>query len=382
MTENMAGEKMDARKIVVPFLDLKLQYHSIKQEIDSAISETLENSSFVLGKDVEALEREFAEFCSARHAVAVNSGTAALHLALLSLGIGKDDEVITVPNTFIATAEAISHCGATPVFVDVDESSCNMDPRLLEQKITRKTRAIIPVHLYGNPCDMDAINAIAKKHNLFVIEDACQAHGAEYKGRKVGSLGDAAAFSFYPGKNLGAYGEGGIIVTNNEELARKCRLYRAHGEHPKNIHTVIGYNYRMEGIQGAILRVKLRHLKSWNALRQEKAGRYTRLLKSFVKTPKMDPANKPSFHLYVIRHKERDRLKEYLQAKEISTGIHYFRPIHLQEAYSHLKYKQGDFPVAEKLMSEIISLPLFPELEQYQIDHVCEAIIEWLEKAA
>ncbi len=361
----------------VPFLDLKAQYNSIKAEIDGAIKEIVDSCAFVLGKSVEDFEKNFAKFCNTKYAVGVNSGTAALHLALLSLGIKQGDEVITTPNTFIATAEAISHCGAKPVFCDIDEDTYNIDPDLIEEKITENTKAIIPVHLYGNPCDMDKINAIAKKHNLFVVEDSCQAHEAEYKGKKTGSLSNIAAFSFYPGKNLGAYGEGGMVVTNNEELASKCRLYRAHGEYPKNTHQVIGYNYRMEGMQGAVLNVKLKYLTQWNEARRKKAEIYSRLLKDIVITPEIGEDNKSVFHLYVVRHKNRDELREFLQKRDIATGIHYLKPIHLQKAYSHLRYKEGDFPVAEKVMKEILSLPIYPELTNERIEYVCDAIKEF-----
>ncbi len=362
----------------IPFLDLKVQYYSIKPEIDAAIQKTLENSTFILGPDIEEFEKEFAAFCNAKYAVAVNSGTAALHLALLSLGIGKDDEVITVPNTFIATAEAISHCGAKPVFCDINKDTYNIDENLIEEKITNKTKAIIPVHLYGNPSNMDKINEIAKKYNLAVIEDACQAHGAEYKSQRVGSLSDAAAFSFYPGKNLGAYGEGGIITTNNPSIAEKCRLYRAHGENPKNTHNVIGYNYRLEGMQGAILRVKLKYLDKWNESRRKNAELYSKLLEYIVPTQKISLNNKAVFHVYVIMHKERNKLREFLQTKGISTGIHYEKPIHLQKAYSFLDYKESDFPVAEKAMKESLSLPIYPEMTEIQIEYVCDAIKEFV----
>jgi len=364
-------------EIKIPFLDLKAQYYSIKSEIDSAIQKTLENSSFVLGPEVENLEKEFASFCGAKYAIAVNSGTAALHLSLLALGIKPGDEVITVPNTFIATAEAISHCGATPVFCDINEETYNIDENLIEGKITNKTRAIIPVHLYGNPCNMDKINEIAKKYNLSVIEDACQAHGAEYNGKKVGSLSDISAFSFYPGKNLGAYGEGGIIVTSNAELAEKCRLYRAHGENPKNTHNVIGYNYRLEGLQGAILRVKLKHLEEWNEKRRKNAEIYTKFLNGIVITPKIREYHKSVFHVYAIRHKNRDKLREFLQMKGICTGIHYEKPIHIQNAYSFLNHKISDFPIAEKVTSEILSLPMYPEMTEAQIEYVCNSIKEF-----
>jgi len=361
----------------IPFLDLKAQYYSIKPEIDDAIQKTIENSAFILGPEIEEFEKEFAAFCNVKYAVAVNSGTAALHLALLSLGIKEGDEVITVPNSFFATAEAISHCGAKPVFCDINETTFNINEDLIEQKITAKTRAIVPVHLYGNPCNMDRILEIAKRYNLAVVEDSCQAHGAEYKNRRTGSISDAAAFSFYPGKNLGAYGEGGIVTTNNPIIAEKCKLYRAHGENPKNTHNIIGYNYRLEGMQGAILRVKLRYLNKWNEARRKNAEIYSRLLDGVVPTPKISPDNKSVFHVYAIRHKDRNKLREFLQSKGIATGIHYEKPIHLQPAYYSLNYKETDFPIAEKVMKEILSLPMYPELTETEISYICDAIKEF-----
>jgi len=364
----------------VPFVNLKAQYDSIKQEIDEAIQKTLGNSSFILGPSVEEFEKNFADFCNAKYAIGVNSGTSALHLALLSLGIKQGDEVITVPNTFFATAEAISYCNASPVFVDIEEDSYNMNPDLIEEKITKKTKAIIPVHLYGQPCNMEKINKIAKENNLFVIEDACQAHGAEYKGARVGSLSDIAVFSFYPAKNLGACGEAGMIVTDNNELASKCRLFRSHGEGPKNIHSLIGYNYRMHGLQAAILNIKLKYLNQWNEARINNAKRYTDLLKNFLITPKISRDKKHIFHLYVVRHKDRNGLREFLQEKDIDTGVHYNKPIHLQSAYSFLNYREGDFPVAERAAEEILSLPVYPELTETQLKYVADSIKQFLSK--
>ncbi len=365
----------------VPFLDLKAQYDSIKPEIDKAIKEVIDNTAFVLGPSVQRFEENFAEFCNAKYAIGVNSGTAALHLALLSLGVEPEDEVITVPNTFIATAEAISHCGATPIFVDVNEYTYTMDYTKLEEKINSKTKVIIPVHLYGRPADMERVNELAKKYNIKVLEDACQAHGAEYKNERVGSLTDISAFSFYPGKNLGAYGEGGMIVTNDKELAKKCKLLRAHGEYPKNIHSIIGYNYRMDGMQGAILNVKLKYLNQWNEARKDKAKIYNKLLDGIegITLPIMydDDIYDSVFHLYVIRIKDRESLREFLQSKDIATGIHYEFPIHLQGAYKNLGLVEGDYPISEKCMSEIVSLPIFPELTEEQIEYVCESIKEW-----
>ncbi len=374
--QNSQNENLD-EEVKVPFLDLRKHHDSFREEIEKAIKEVIDNSSFILGPKVEEFERNFSDFCNTKYCISVNSGTSALHLALLSCGIGKEDEVITVPNTFIATAEAISHCGAKPVFVDIKEEDYTINPQLIENSITEKTKAIIPVHLFGTPCDMDKINEIAKKHNLFVIEDACQAHGAEYNEEKTGSLSDVAAFSFYPGKNLGALGEGGAIVTNNSEIAEKCKILRAHGESPKNTHSVIGFNYRMHGIQAAILNIKLKYLEKWNELRKQKAQIYNGLLKEKVIVPKIFENHIQVFHLYVIRHKNRDELREFLKSKNIDTGIHYPIPIHLQNAYSHLGYKEGDFPVTEKVTKEIISLPIFPELTESQINHVAETIKEF-----
>jgi dTDP-4-amino-4,6-dideoxygalactose transaminase len=355
----------------IPFVNLKSQYLSIKEEIDRAIKSVIDNNAFILGNYVEEFEKNFAKFCGAKYAVGVNSGTAALYLALLAHGIGKDDEVITAPNSFFATAGAISQTGAKPVFVDINEDNYNIDASKIEKAITNKTKAIMPVHLYGQTADMGAIQKIAEKYNLIVIEDCCQAHGAEYNGKRT-PVGDIGCFSFYPAKNLGAFGEGGAIVMNNEEIANKIRLLRAHGESPKNTHLSIGYNYRMEGLQGAILNVKLKHLEEWNRARRKNAVLYNELLKGKVITPKDNLGH--AYHLYVIMHKERDALQEYLNSKGIMAGIHYPKPIHLQPAYAHLGYKEGDFPVAEKCAKEILSLPMCPELSEEEINYVADAI--------
>lgn len=359
----------------VPFLDLKVQYHAIKTEVDTAISHVLEDAAFVLGKYVEQFESEFARYIGVKHAVGLNSGTAALHLALLAMDIKQGDEVITVPNTFFATAEAVSLVGAKPVFVDIDEATFNMDAKKLEKAITKKTKAIIPVHLYGQPVDMNEIQGIADKHGIPVVEDACQAVGAKYNGKKAGSLGKVGCFSFYPGKNLGACGEGGMVTTNDDHIAAMVRLYRAHGENPKNNHRVVGYNYRMEGIQGAVLSAKLNHLDAWTKKRQENAAYYTKILgNADVTLPAIAPNRKHVFHLYVIRSRQRDALKAHLEAKGIGVGIHYLKPIHLQEAYAHLGLREGAYPVAERVMKEILSLPMFPELTKEQMDYVAQQI--------
>jgi len=356
----------------VPFLDLKAQYESIRDEIETALQQVLDTTAFAGGPFVEKLEKEFAIFCECEFAIGVGSGTTALWMALSGLGIGQGDEVMTVPNTFIATAEAISFCGAKPVFVDVDERTYNMNPNLLEDAITPKTKAIIPVHLYGQMADMDPIMQIARTHGLFVIEDACQAHGAEYKSRPAGSIGDAGCFSFYPGKNLGAYGEAGAIVTNNAELAEKMRMFRDHGQAKKYYHSMIGWNARMDGIQGAVLGVKLKHLPAWNQARRKNAQLYNDFLADvdYVIAPAEADYAKHVYHIYAIRTQNRDALIIALAEKDIFCGIHYPVPIHLQDAYGFLDYRTGNFPVAEKCAEELVSLPMFSELTESQIEKV------------
>jgi dTDP-4-amino-4,6-dideoxygalactose transaminase len=368
-------------RLTIPLVDLKRQYASIKQEIGESIDRVLESSNFILGAEVDKFEKEFAAFCRAKYAVGVSSGTNALSLALSALDIKQGDEVITTPNTFIATAAAISHVGARPVFVDVSPDTYNMDSTQLEKTITGRTRAIIPVHLYGHPAEMDAVRQVAQKHNLKVIEDACQAHGAEYRGQRVGAMGDMSAFSFYPGKNLGAYGDGGAAVTDNRELAEKVRLLRNHGSPKKYYHEIIGYNARFDEIQAAILRVKLRFLDDWNTKRRMNATIYAEYLKDLadrglVIIPKEKDVVKHVYHLYVIQVEEgvRDRLIQHLNSRGIGAQIHYPIPIHLQKAYSPLGYKQGSFPVAEGLAKRIVSLPMFPELERRDIEYVCQEI--------
>ena len=360
----------------VPFLNLKIQYESIKDEINAAINDVIEKTAFAGGPFVAQFEEEFAEFCQCQHAIGVGNGTDALWLPLLALGIGRGDEVITVPSTFIATAEAISFCDATPVFVDIDEQTYNMNPKLLEAAITPKTKAIIPVHLFGQTADMDPIMDIAKKHNLYVIEDACQAHGSEYKGKRAGSIGDASAFSFYPGKNLGAYGEAGAIVTNNADLASKTKMFRDHGQARKYYHGMIGWNARMDGIQGAILTVKLKHLESWTEARRKNASLYNEFLSNVdgIVTPREADYTRHVYHIYAIRVQNRDELIEKLAEKEIFCGIHYPVPIHLQEAYNFLGLSKGSFPVAEKCAAEFVSLPMFPELTEAQIKYTTDEI--------
>jgi len=360
----------------VPFLDLKAQYVSIREEIASGLQQVLDNTAFAGGPFVTRFEKEFASFCQTDFAIGLGSGTDALWAAILGLGIGQGDEVITTPNTFIATAEAISFSGAQPVFVGIDEKTYNMNPELLEDAITPRTKAIMPVHLYGQTADMDPILKIAKKHDLFVIEDACQAHGAEYKSRPAGSIGDAGCFSFYPGKNLGAYGEAGVVVTNNAQLNEKIQMFRDHGQAKKYYHSMIGWNARMDGFQGAVLSVKLKYLNQWNESRRKNARLYNELLANIdgVILPTEADYAKHIYHLYVIRTQNRDAFMAALAENEVFCGIHYPVPLHLQEAYSSLGYKKGDFPVAEKCCEQLVSLPMFPELTPEQIGYVVEKV--------
>lgn len=360
---------------MIPFVDLKAQYLSIKNEIDAAVLKSLESTQFVLGSEVVALEAEFARYCSADEGIAVNTGTSALHVALLAAGIGAGDEVITVPFTFVATVAAICYTGATPVFVDIDPISYTIDVTQIEAAITPRTKAILPVHLYGQPADMDPILEIARRHNLVVIEDAAQAHRAEYKGRRVGSIGDIGCFSFYPGKNLGAYGEGGMAVTSNPEFAQTMRMLRDWGQERRYHHVLKGYNYRMDGIQGAILRVKLPHLDAWTEARRAHAARYDKLLAgSDVTTPTVMPYSHHVYHVYAIRSPRRDTLQQMLQEQGIQTGIHYPIPAHLQPAYSDLGYKPGDFPHSELAAREVLSLPMYAELSPTQVNAVAESL--------
>jgi dTDP-4-amino-4,6-dideoxygalactose transaminase len=361
--------------IKVPFLDLKAQYQSIKPEIDAAISRVLESSQFVLGEEVAGFEREFAKYCGASDCVAVNSGTSALHLALLAAGVGPGDEVITVPFTFVASVAAVLYAGARPVLVDIDPGSFNMDPATIEAAITPRTKALLPVHLYGQTADMDPIMEIAQRHGLVVIEDAAQAHGAKYKGRSAGSIGHIGCFSFYPAKNLGAYGEGGAVTTNNSEYANKVRMLRDWGADRKYHHLLRGYNYRMEGFQGAILRVKLRHLEPWTETRRAFAKKYNQLLADCGLTlPVEIPGSRHVYHLYTVRAADRDSLQASLLAEGIQTAVHYATPVHLQPAYADLGYGQGSFPQSERAANEVLSLPLYPEISDIQFERVLEVL--------
>jgi len=379
---------------VIPFLDLPAQNKALEDELIGVFREALQTASFIGGHQVEAFEAEFARFCDTEYCVGVNSGTDALRFALLAASIGPGDGVITVPNTFIATTEAISQVGATPIFVDIDERTYNLDPAKLEASLENRLapyalspaprpKAVIPVHLYGQPADMDAILEIAETHNLIVIEDACQAHGAEYfseKGnrwRKAGSMGLASAFSFYPGKNLGACGEGGAVTTDSENIARAVRMLRDHGQARKYFHDVEGYNGRLDAIQAGCLRVKLNHLPHWTDRRRQNAHRYNELLEGDhgVISPYEPPWTRAVYHLYVIRTRQRNELQTYLSENGVASGLHYPMPLHLQNAYKNLGYKPGDFPISEKVAREILSLPMFPELTHEQQQQVVQTIV-------
>lgn len=364
---------------MIPFVDLKAQYQSIKPEIDAAIARVLESTQFVLGKEVATFEDEYAAHCQSKYAIGVNSGTSALHLALLAAGVGPGDEVITVPFTFVATAAAIVYTGARPVFVDIDPHSFTMNVQQIEAAITNQTKAILPVHLYGQMADMEPLLEIARKHDIVVIEDAAQAHGAEYKGHRAGSIGDLGCFSFYPGKNLGAYGEGGMVVTNNPEYNRTIRMLRDWGAETKYQHVFKGYNYRMEGFQGAILNAKLPHLEDWTESRRNRARRYNQqLAASAITTPKEMPYARHVYHVYAVRSPQRAALQQVLQEKAIHTGIHYPIPVHLLPAYSDLGYRAGDFPCSEQVADEVLSLPMYPELKDEQVDIVCSTMLDYL----
>ena len=360
---------------MIPFLNLKAQYATIQPELEEAALKVLRSTRYVLGDEVAAFEEEFATYCGARHAIAVNSGTSALHLALLAAGVKAGDEVITSPFTFVATAAAIRYIGARPVFVDIDPASFTIDPALIEQAITERTRAIVPVHLYGQMADMDAIQAIARRHKLAVIEDACQAHGALYHGQRAGTLGLSGCFSFYPGKNLGACGEGGLVVTNDDEQARQMRMLRDWGQDRRYHHVVEGYNYRMDAIQGAVLRVKLRQLENWTEARRTRARLYTQLLtNSPVEPPRELAGHRHVWHIFAVRTRQRDALQQMLAREGVETGLHYPIPVHLQPSYADLGHRPGDFPEAEAAANSVLSFPIYPELSTREIEIVSELV--------
>ena len=359
----------------VPFVDLSAQYQAIKEEVDSAIAGVLKSTAFITGPDLRKFEEEFAEYCGVKYAVGVDSGTSALELILRAYGIGAGDEVIIPANTFIATALAVSFTRATPVLVDANPTTYNIDVEKIEAAITPKTRALLPVHLYGQPADMDAILEIGRRHSLLVFEDACQAHGARYKGKRCGALGEAAAFSFYPAKNLGCYGDGGAITTNDPQIADKLHKLREYGQTEKYIHAEIGYNHRLDTLQAAVLRVKLKYLDVWNQARREHAALYSQLLAdSGIGIPVVPDYAEPVWHLYVVQVQGRDQLRQKLTEKGVYTGIHYPIPIHLQEAYRSLGYQKGDFPVTEQTAEHILSLPMYPELTDEMITYVVEEL--------
>lgn len=366
----------------IPFVDLKGGFEPIKNEVMKTIESVLSEMNLYIGPNVQALEEEFADYCETKYAIGVGSGTEALHLALLSADIGRGDEVIVSPNTFFATVEAIAHTGAMPVFIDIDPATYTIDTSLIEKKIGLRTKAIIPIHMYGQSVDMEPILKLSEKYGIKIIEDACQAHGAEYKNKKCGGIGDAGCFSFYFTKNLGGYGEGGMVITNNPVIAEKVRLLRNHGHKSKYEHSVIGYNNRLDEIQAAILRIKLKHLNSYNEKRRDIAKKYNTLLKNIPLTlPKEIDGRKHVYHLYVVRAEERDSLREYLNDRGIGTGIHYKIPIHLQEACNRYNYKPGDFPEVERASKEILSLPMYPELRDEDINYITDAIRKFFSKA-
>lgn len=367
----------------IPFVDLKAQYRSLKPEMDVAMQSVLDRTAYIMGAEMEAFEKAFAEYIGVKHALGVSSGTDALHLALRALGVGPGDEVITCPDTYIATCEAMTHAGATVRFVDADPRTYNLDPNLLEAAITPKTKAVLPVHLYGQPADMQPILEIASRHHLYVIEDCAQSHGAVYKNRKAGTFGVVSCFSFYPGKNLGAYGDGGAVLTNDDALAERVGVLRNHGQKVKYEHLVVGYCSRLDNLQGAVLKVKLPCLDEWNSARRSHAKLYGELLADVphIVTPFNPPDVQPVYHLYVLRVTDgrRDALQTYLNAAGISTGLHYPIPVHLQEAYADLGFKPGDFPVSEQLATQGLSLPMYAELTDEQVGYVTGKIKEFMQ---
>lgn len=365
----------------IPLLDLKAQYRTIEDEINRAVIGVLESGNYIMGDNVKAFEEEIASYLGVKHAISVANGTDALVITLNAFNLGPGDEVITSPFTFFASAECISRVGAIPVFADVDAETFNIKPTEIEKKITKRTKAIIPVHVFGRTADMDKIMELAQENGIIVIEDACQAIGAEYKGKKIGSIGNAGCFSFFPTKNLGCYGDGGLIVTNDDIVAEKIKLLRTHGSKEKYLHSQIGYNSRLDEIQAAVLRVKLRYIDKWNDARKKKAKMYNDMLNGRVeKIPKMDDEKKNVFHLYTILALKRDELKAFLEKKGISTGVYYPLPLHLQEVYRGLGYKEGDMPVAEEISKKAISLPLYPELEEKHIRYIASQVINFYER--
>ena len=374
----LKGGRVDFQREKIPLVDLKAGFEPIRDEVIKAIESVFSAMNLYIGPNVQALEEEFALYCGTKYAIGVGSGTEAIHLALLAAGVGKGDEVIVSPNTFFATVEAIAYIRAMPVFVDINPATYTIDTSLIEKKINLRTKAIIPVHMYGQAADMEPIMKLSEKYGIKIIEDVCQAHGAEYKNKKCGSIGDAGCFSFYFTKNLGGYGEGGMVITNNHEIAEKVKLFRNHGHKSKYEHSVIGYNNRLDELQAAILRIKLKYLDNYNEKRRDIAKKYNAFLENTpLSLPKEAANRKHVYHLYVIKTEERDDLQEYLNGKGIGTGIHYKIPIHLQEACKQYNYKYGDFPEIEKACREILSLPIYPELEDKNINYVTDSIKEF-----
>jgi dTDP-4-amino-4,6-dideoxygalactose transaminase len=359
----------------VPYFDLQARLRPLRPQLDAAIARTLDNCSFCLGPDVARFEADFARWCEAKHSVGFNSGTSALHVAMQMLGVGPGTEVVTTPFTFIATSWAIVYLGGRPVFADIDEATMNLDPKLIGRAFSARTKAVMPVHLYGHPFDLDPILAECRQRNVPLVEDTAQAHGARYRGKQVGTFGVMSGYSFYPGKNIGACGEGGALVTNDEALAKRAKSIREHGSSTRYYHDEIGYNYRMEGLQGAVLGVQLPHLTAWNARRRAIAHRYHELLKDTPLRLPLEAAGCESvYHLYVVRHASRDKLKAHLEAAGVGSALHYPHPLHLQKCFAHLGYQPGDFPVAERAARECLSLPIYPELTDAQVEHVAGAI--------
>jgi dTDP-4-amino-4,6-dideoxygalactose transaminase len=368
-------------EVTIPFLDLKAQFATLEDDVCSALLDVARSGQYVLGPHVEAFEEAFAEYIGARHCVALNSGTSALHLALLAAGVGPGDEVLTVPMTFIATSWAISYIGATPVFVDVDPDTYTMDPQKAASRITPRVKAILPVHLYGQPADLRLLMQLSERHGIPLIEDAAQAHGARYAGKRVGNMGLCGCFSFYPGKNLGAYGEGGAVITDDHQIAERMRRLRDHAQSRRYHHEEIGFNYRMDAFQGAILGVKLRYLEEWTKARRNLAARYRDRLQGLPLTLPQEAIDRQSvWHLYVTLVANREEARRGLEARGVQTGLHYPIPLHMQKAYQHLGYHEGDFPITERIARECLSLPMFPEMTFEQQDAVCEALAEVLQE--
>ena len=366
----------------IPYFDLPAQIQSIRKDIDAALARTVDQCSFCLGPDVAQFEKDFAKYVGAQHCAGFNSGTSALHVAMILLGVGPGDEVITTPMTFVATSWAISYVGARPVYVDIEDATFNLDPKLIEKAITPRTKAVLPVHLYGHPFDLDPILEICRKHKLPLVEDACQAHGARYKGKTVGTVGAMSCFSFYPGKNLGACGEGGVLVTNDATFDKRARSLREHGSSVRYFHEEVGFNYRMEGFQGAVLGVKLKHLDNWTRRRRAIARIYQELLADTpLQLPREAAYAESAWHLYVVRHPRRDDLKKHLEANKVGCALHYPLPLHLQKCYASLAHKTGDFPVTEKAARECLSLPIYPELTDKQVQRVVDVIKDFFKKA-